>query len=499
MSRMVRRGHMVLLWMVSLVILGVMGLGVHSTVMAVENIETKMEQSDLFLEVMATIEESYIDEEKTKPDILIEKAIQGMVEGLDRYSVFFTQEEAKEFNDQTQGEFEGLGIQINLTDGWLTVVQTLHGTPAERAGILEGDRIIEIDGQGTKGISLQEAVKKLKGPKGTKVKLRIARRSETQLLTFEVERDVINPSAIINPKMLDNEVGYMRLQDFSKDAARELEKYIRELEGKGMRALVLDLRDNYGGLLDVAVDACDLFIERGKVIVTYRGRGDQVKEYTAKRDPVGHILLAVLVNEFSASASEIVAGCMQDYKRAVIVGSAGSMRDGKPDPRTFGKGSVQTLIPLSTKGGRGAMLKLTTAKYYTPKGRSISDLEGLIPDILANVTPDEHYSIRLNRKYGVLPPNVMKSAGILQSATGTPQEPNAEPKGPTETPSSSEEQEKELTPGDIFKEGAQDSQQEEPKEEVYDTELLAAYQSLKTALILIDNQAGEVGLARPGN
>ncbi|MFH1740830.1 MAG: S41 family peptidase [bacterium] len=483
MSGVVRRRHLLALWMMALVIFGVMGLGVHSTVMAVENFETKMEKNALFLEVMATIEESYIDESKTNPDTLIEDAIRGMVEKLDPYSVFFTRDEAKEFNDQTQGQFEGLGIQIQNQGGWLTVVQTLHGTPAERAGLREGDKVVEIEGESTKGIDIQEAVKKLKGPRGTKVRLTIARQRESKLLTIEVERDTINPSAIIEEtaKMLDDEVGYIRLQDFSKDAAKELERRIQEMETKGLRALVLDLRDNYGGLLDVAVDVCDLFVERGEIIVTYRGREEQVKEYVSRRDPIDSFLLAILVNEFSASASEIVAGCMQDHGRAVIVGSAGSVRGGKPDPRTFGKGSVQTLIPLSTAGGEGAMIKLTTAKYYTPKNRSISDLGGLTPDILANIGTDEHFDIRFNRRYGYLPPSAVKSASPEHEISAVPSKDVQEPVEPL----MEEETSGDLKPSDVFKKADQ-AEETEPQEEIYDTELLTAYQSLKSALILTD-------------
>ena len=489
MSKVVRHRHLTVLWTMALVIFCVMGLGVHSTVMAVEDVESKLEQSHLFLEVMATIEQSYINESSTEPEKLIENAIRGMVEQLDRYSAFFTRDEAKEFNDQTQGHFDGLGISINVQGGWLTVVQTLHGTPAEEAGILAGDKIVEIDGETTKGISLPKAVKKLKGPKGSSVKLKIARRGEKQLIDKEVTRDTINPSAIIEEtaKIIEDgvgDIGYVRLQDFSKDAASELERYIREMDPKGMKALVLDLRDNYGGLLDVAVDVCDLFLERGEVVVTYRGREDQVKEYQSRKEPMGDFLLAILVNEFSASASEIVAGCIQDHGRGIIVGSAGSPRGGK----TFGKGSVQTLIPLSTKSGQGAMIKLTTAKYYTPKERSIDDMKGLTPDILANVTPDEHWQIRFNGRYGELPPDILDSE---KAAEDSKEAPNDEE---LESPDDRGHHPAEVTPSDIF-----EQEEKGPEEQVYDMELLAAYQSLKAALILNNAQNGGKRFARTRN
>lgn len=504
MSGVIRRRHLLVLWVLAFAVLGVLGLGIHSTVMAVEDFEGKMEQSNLFLEVMTTIEQSYIDEEKTKPSALIENAIRGMVTGLDHYSVFLMPQEAKEFNDQTQGQFEGLGIQINIVNGWLTVVQPLVGTPAERAGLKPQDRIVKIEGESTKGISLPEAVKKLKGPRGSKVTITIARKGELELITKSIERDTINPQAIIDPKMLDDEVGYLRLQDFTKDAARELERQIRKMEAQGLKALILDLRDNHGGLLEVAVDVCDLFLDRGKVIVTHRGRGEDTKPYVSRRRPIGDFLFAILVNEYSASASEIVAGCMQDYGRAVIVGSAGSLRDGKPSGgKTFGKGSVQTLIPLSTKGGQGAMLKLTTAKYYTPKERSIEDMGGVTPDILANVTPDEHYSIRFFRRYGYLPPSALGSIDAEETeSAGSIEEPEVqEPAAPKpddqqeEEPSSEEKvtPEEEVTPEEVFKQSGESEQEQQ----IYDTELLTAYQALKASLIL--SQAGESKVARSRN
>ncbi len=482
MSGVVRKRHLVVLWTLALVIVAVLGFGLHSTVLAVDTIETKMKQNHLFLEAMMTIEQSYYDEEKTKPDRLIEHAIRGMVESLDRYSTYFTPDEAKEFNDQTQGQFEGLGIQINLEGGWLTVVQTLHGTPAERVGLKPGDRIVEIDGESTKNITLPEAVRKLKGPKGTAVKLRIARRGEDKLITKEIERDTITAPAIIEDtaKMLDSDVGYIRLQDFTKDAARELEDRISELlQQENMKALILDLRNNHGGLLDVAVDVCDLFVEKGKTVVTYRGREEQAREYVAKRSPMGDFIAVVLVNEFSASASEIVAGCLQDHHRAVIIGSGGSLRDNKPDGRTFGKGSVQTLIPLAVQGGQGAMLKLTTAKYFTPNGRSIDDEGGLMPDILAPVTPEEHYEIQHSGNLGVLPPGTIDSDPKSEAAETLEEEAETESSGDSVEAPSPEEVFEQVDAARARTEGEDDGDKE-----VYDTELLAAYQAAKAGLIL---------------
>jgi len=293
--------------------------------------------------------------------------------------------------------------------------------------------------------------------------------------------------------MLDNEVGYLRLQDFTKDAARELEKWTRDMEAQGLKALVLDLRDNHGGLLEVAVDVCDLFIEPGKVIVSHRGRAEDTKEYVSKRKPIGSFLLAVLVNEFSASASEIVAGCVQDHGRGIVVGSAGTLRDGKPSGgKTFGKGSVQTLIPLSTKGGQGAMLKITTAKYYTPNGRCIEDLGGLTPDILAPVTAEEHESIRLRGRYGKLPPDIVGSASSEGPASPAPAETVDELEESSEE-QPEEEPSGEVTPDEVFKE----TEGGKPVEQIYDTELLTAYQALKAALIL--RQGGESKVARSRN
>jgi len=482
MSGAVRKRHIVVLWILAFVIVGVLGFGLHSTVLAVDTIEAKMKQNHLFLEAMMTIEQSYYDGDKTKPDRLIEHAIRGMVESLDRYSTYFTPEEADEFEDQTQGQFGGLGISINLQGGWLTVVQTLHRTPAERAGIKPGDRIVEIEGETTKGITLPEAVRKLKGPQGTEVTIRIARRGVNKLITKTIKRDTITVPAVIEEtaKMLDQDIGYIRLQDFTKDAARELEERIRELmEQEDLKALILDLRNNHGGLLDVAVDVCDLFIDKGKTVVSYRGRDEQAREYVAKRAPLGDFLMVVLVNEFSASASEIVAGCLQDHGRGVIVGSGGSLRDNKPDGRTFGKGSVQTLIPLAVQGGEGAMLKLTTAKYYTPNGRSIEDEGGLMPDILAPVTPEEHFAIQHSDNMGVLPPDATSENGEPEQNEQTETDQDPSDQNPGESGGA-------VTPEDVFEQidAAEAELNGDQEEEVYDTELLAAYQAAKAGLIL---------------
>lgn len=319
---------------------------------------------ELFTEVLREVEKNYV--EAQDPRKLIYGAIKGMISSLDPHSSFMTKDEYQKLMTETKGSFSGVGIEITIKDDVLTVVSPIEGTPAYKAGIESGDRIIKIEGKSTKGMTLLDAVKNIRGPKGSEVELTIARQGESQPLTFKIKRDII-PLKSVRHYQLTPEIGYVRISNFQSHTTRDLKDALHELERKGtLKGLVLDLRNNPGGLLSEAVKVSDLFLDEG-VIVSTRGR-DTAQDISMRAQKNGterKYPVIVLVNGGSASASEIVAGALQDNKRALILGT-----------RTFGKASVQTIIPL----GDGSGLRLTTARYYTPSGRSIQ-LSGIVPDI----------------------------------------------------------------------------------------------------------------------
>ena len=328
---------------------------------------------EIFTEVLRQIEQNYVEPEDSQK--LIYGAIKGMVQSLDPHSSFMTKDEYRELMLETRGSFSGIGIEITLKDGILTVVSPIEGTPAYEAGMKAGDKIIKIEDKSTKDMNLMEAVKTIRGPKGTKVKLTIMREGATEPLEFSITRDVI-PLKSVRFFPLSPDVGYVRISNFQSKTSADLSAALQELEKGGrQKGLILDLRNNPGGLLSQAIDVSDLFLDSG-VIVTTKGR-DSSQNITAsahKNKKQRSYPIVVLVNGGSASASEIVAGALQDNKRALILGT-----------RTFGKGSVQTILPLSDGSG----LRLTTARYYTPSGRSIQ-LSGITPDIdLAFVPPPD--------------------------------------------------------------------------------------------------------------
>jgi carboxyl-terminal processing protease len=273
----------------------------------------------------------------------------------------------KEMQIETQGNFGGLGIQIGIKDDQLTVIAPIDDTPAFRAGIKAGDKILKIDGTSTKDMLLMEAVKLLRGPKGTSVTITIMRDGFEKPEDFTITRDIIELKSVMY-KMFPDNIGYVRLRQFQEDSADELENALNDLGHQGMAAMIFDLRNNPGGLLNSAVEVADKFLEKGKLIVYTEGRKkNQDMRFVAHQDFTHpNYPMAVLVNHGSASASEIVAGALQAHSRAIIVGT-----------QTYGKGSVQSVIPLSDNSG----LRLTTALYYTPDGRSIHE-KGITPDIV---------------------------------------------------------------------------------------------------------------------
>jgi carboxyl-terminal processing protease len=325
---------------------------------------------ELFTEVLRQIEKSYVEPQDSEK--LIQGAIKGMVQSLDPHSSFLSKEEHQELLIETKGSFSGIGIEITVRDNSLTVVSPIEGTPAYKAGIQAGDKIIKIDGKLTSDMTLPEAVKGIRGEKGTKVNLTIMREGADKPLEFTVTRDLI-PIKSVRSFLLTPDIAYVRISNFQSKTARDLSAALEMIEDKGaLRGLVLDLRNNPGGLLSQAIEVSDLFINSG-VIVSTKGRdSSQDLHATAHQEKTERDYpIIVLVNGGSASAAEIVAGALQDNKRAVILGT-----------NTFGKGSVQTIIPLSDGSG----LRLTTAIYYTPSGRSIQ-ASGISPDIEMKFIP----------------------------------------------------------------------------------------------------------------
>lgn len=329
---------------------------------------TDYESIELFTDVLAIVKKSYVEEVDTKK--LIYGAINGMLAALDPHSSFMPPDTYKELKLDTKGEFGGLGIEISIKDGILTVISPIEDTPAYRAGIKAGDQILKIDDKFTKDLTIMDAVKRMRGVKGTKVTLTIMREGFDKPKDFPLTRDIIQVKSI-KFKMLDDGYGYVRIAQFQEKTADDLQKALDSLNesAKGkLNGLVLDLRNDPGGLLDQAVKVSETFLAEGKLIVYTEGREKDAQmkfsSRAGKKQPDYPIV--ALINSGSASASEIVAGALQDHKRAVVMGV-----------QSFGKGSVQTIIPLSDNSG----LRLTTAKYYTPSGRSIQ-AKGIVPDIV---------------------------------------------------------------------------------------------------------------------
>ena len=315
------------------------------------------QQARLFDDVLGHVSAYYVD--SLGETDLYEKATEGMLEQLkDPYSVLLTGDDYKALTEQTSGNYAGLGIQIDVRDGWITVVAPLPETPAERAGIQTGDRIIEVDGKSTEGWKNDEAVKALRGAPGSKVTITIRRSGIAEPIKYPLTRAQIHIRSVPAGTMFDGGAGYISLNPVSETSAGELRQEITSMKKKGMKSLILDLRYNPGGLLDQGVEVSDLFLDAQQEIVSTRGRarGSTKQFFDDARQAWPELPIVVLVNEGTASAAEIIAGALQDHDRAVVVGTP-----------TFGKGLVQTLFPL----GEGVALKLTTARWYTPSGRTI--------------------------------------------------------------------------------------------------------------------------------
>jgi carboxyl-terminal processing protease len=323
-----------------------------------------------FTDVLAIIQEKYVDEDKTHTKDLIYGAIQGMVGTLDPFSQFMTPDDYKDMETETSGKFGGLGIEISIKDDRLTVVTPIEGTPAEKAGIHSGDKIVKIDGKPTDGMGINDAVKLLRGKVGTSVKVTLLREGLSETFDKTLTRDFIKIQSV-RSYMLPGNIGYVRVSEFIDNTTDDFVGAVDALEKQTpLKGLIVDLRNDPGGLLQEAVGVSDFFTPKDKLIVSTKGRNaDQDETFTAKDDekfdPKKPVVL--MVNGGSASGSEIVAGCLKDWKRGVLIGE-----------KTFGKGSVQTILPLDDSDG--AALRLTMAKYYTPSGVCIHGI-GIEPDL----------------------------------------------------------------------------------------------------------------------
>ena len=343
--------------------------------------KSEYEDLETFTDILAIVKKNYVVE--VDPKDLIRGAIKGMLSSLDPHSAYLTPDLYKELRTETQGKFGGLGIEITIRDGVLTVVSPIEDTPAYRVGIKAGDQIIKIEDEFTKDLSLVQAVRKMRGQKGSKINISVRRKGVTHLIDFTIVRDTIRIRSV-RERTLEEGYAYIRIAQFQERTNRDLQKALEKLKSKkgGIVGLVLDLRNNPGGLLTQAVRTSDLFLESGMIVYTEGRLEHQRQKYFAhKEGSWTDFPMVILVNGGSASASEIVAGAMQDHKRAIVLGT-----------KTFGKGSVQTILPLDDNSA----LRLTTARYFTPKGRSIQ-ATGIVPDIILENVPRQQVKAETRR------------------------------------------------------------------------------------------------------
>jgi len=408
----------------------------------------------LFGDVLSVVQNSYVEE--VSSDNLIKGAINGMIQTLDPHSSYLTPEMLKQVEVETKGTFGGLGIEIGMKDGFLTVIAPIEDTPAARAGLQAGDRIVRIENESTKNMNVMDAVKRLRGEPGTKVTITVVRESSPDAKSYTITRDIIKIKSV-RARYIGDGIGYIRLAQFQQDSHAELERAVQGFlkEKGGLRGLVLDLRNNPGGLLDQAVKIADEFIDSGLIVYTDGRVEAQKTKYAARKEGTyTGFPIVVLVNAGSASASEIVAGALQDHGRAIILGQ-----------RTFGKASVQTILPLDD----GSALRLTTARYYTPNGRSIQ-AKGIEPDILVTdgrEAPEGH-------------PGALREKDIERHLRGEEEEaPAAAPAPPKEEKKSDRKGSRKEAPADP------DARKEDAKDPQLDraVELLKGWEIFKSRFI----------------
>jgi len=339
--------------------------------------ENTYEQLRLFNEIFNLLRTEYYDEDKVKPDVLVPGAIDGMIEALeDPHTSYLPKEMYQELQTDTKGEFGGLGIVIGKRDDWITVISPIDDTPAAKKGLRSGDKIISINGETTEGFTTMDAVKLLRGKVGTSVTITIKRESVSEPFDVTIVRGVIKLETV-KSTTIDDDIGYIRISQFSEPTAEALTEHLADLIGRNVESLIIDLRNNPGGLLSSVVEIADMFLEEGTIVSTKGRNAAQNQFFTARETAmVPSLPLLILVNEGSASASEIFAGAMKDNKRGILLGR-----------KTFGKGSVQTVRELPDGSG----IRITTALYYTPSGVSINTI-GIEPDEIVNeieLTPEE--------------------------------------------------------------------------------------------------------------
>src|SRR6267143_1040033 len=353
-------------------------------------------QISIFAKTLELLRQDYVDDNKTSYHGLITAAMKGMLSSLDPHSQFMDPNDFRDMQDDTRSRFNGLGIEVSMKNGLPTVVTAMEDTPAAKAGILSGDQILRINGISTERMDLQDAINVLRGPTGRKVTLTLLRPSTKEIKDYTLERAEIKVQSVKGVRLLDAEltgpfkIGYIRLIQFNEPTAEELSKALDALQKQGMQALILDLRNNPGGLLNSAVDVCGQFLPANTKVVSTQGRAaSQQRDYAtsgaAKERP--HFPMAMLVNEGSASGAEIVAGALKDLRRAILVGET-----------TFGKGSVQNVLQLPD----GSALRITTAKYYTPSKQVIHG-NGVTPNIRVPLTAEQERSLFVSRSENVKP------------------------------------------------------------------------------------------------
>ncbi len=362
-------------WSIRWFISGLLVLGIIISMLGSDQVSAVNDQTfegfKEFTDIFQMIQKNYVEEVNSQE--LLEGAIKGMLSTLDPHSIYMNPDAYNEMQVDTKGSFGGLGIEITIRDGILTVVSPIEDTPAFRAGLEAADQIMKIDGESTKDITLLQAVKKLRGPRGTEVTVTVRREGLDDWKDVTIVRDIIKIVSV-KKKLLDDSFAYIRIASFQERTAQDLRKAINflEKESGGIQGLVLDLRSNPGGLLDQSTKVSDMFLSKGLIVYTEgRLKNQKLRKEAHRKDTFEDVPIVVLVNGGSASASEIVAGALQDQHRAVVMGTP-----------TFGKGSVQTIFPMEDGGG----LKLTTSLYYTPSGRSIQ-AKGITPDIIVEPKP----------------------------------------------------------------------------------------------------------------
>ena len=341
-----------------------------------ENIDKMYQKIDLFSEVLEKIQDEYVDE--VDQSEVMDSAIHGVLQSLDPYSAYMSPEIFEETQTETSGKFGGLGIEVSMEAGVVKVISPIDDTPAARVGIKSGDYIVRINGEQVQGKTLMEAVNLMRGPIGTSIEITVRRKGLKKAKIFQITREIIEIKSVIS-KLIDKEIGYLRLRAFNENSGNQLKKEISKLEkNKKLVGYILDLRNNPGGLLSQAVKISDYFLDDGEIVSTRGRRSKENRKFFAQKgDKIKGKPLIVLINNGSASAAEIVAGALQDQKRAILLGET-----------TYGKGSVQSIIPLKNKGA----IRLTMSKYYLPSGKSISEI-GVTPDIKVEEEGDEEFAI----------------------------------------------------------------------------------------------------------